>query len=295
MKKIIRLLIAALLMLPAISFAKDDSEFNREQLALRSDLLNFLKEEGYMPEIDSDGDIKFKSEGQQYYISVSNTDDNPMYVVLFRQFSYPDEYSVETVVMATRSLNLYKGVKVLCFEESFRIGAEMFVRSAEPVKASFYKLKDIIDSVRSDFLDECENAGSGGSFSSSISEIPFIITKFEVGNTDENSNVIQDFGTTIWDYKTKYLTPRITIRPFKSSGTYTVYVKMYKDGTLSTGSSSPAGYSYSTSITVSGNSSQVFKLSGWGSKTAGHWSIGKYRFEIWYNDYCVGSKDFEVK
>lgn len=296
MKRLITTLVLGLLILPSMSFAQSDSGFNSEQLALRTDLFNFLKEEGFMPELDSDGDIKFKSEGQAYYISVSKTDENPMYVVLFRPFSNPDEYSAETIAMASTKLNFYKGVKVLCFDKSFRIGAELYVRNAEPVKSAFYKLKGIIDSVKSDFLDECKNVGyvSSSSSSNSISEIPFIITKLEVANTDENSNIIQDYGETIWDYKTKYLTPRITVKPFKSTGTYTIYVKLYKDGSLRTGTSSPSGYSYSSKVTISGNSSQVFTLSGWGSKTAGHWSTGEYRFEIWYDDYCIGSKTFKV-
>ena len=296
MKRFIITLVLGLLILPSISFAQSDSGFNSEQLALRTDLFNFLKEEGFMPELDSDGDIKFKSEGQPYYMSVSKTDENPMYVVLFRSFNNPDEYSAETIAMASTKLNFYKGVKVLCFEKSFRIGAELYVRNSEPVKSAFYKLKGIIDSVKSDFLDECKNVGPVSSLSSSnsISEIPFIITKLEVANTDENSNIIQDYGETIWDYKTKYLTPRITVKPFKSTGTYTIYVKLYKDGSLRTGSSSPSGYSYSSKVTISGNSSQVFTLSGWGSKTAGHWSTGEYRFEIWYGDYCIGSKTFKV-
>lgn len=296
MKRLIITLVLGLLILPSMSFAQSDSGFNSEQLALRTDLFNFLKEEGFMPELDSDGDIKFKSEGQAYYISVSKTDENPMYVVLFRSFSNPDEYSAETIAMASTKLNFYKGVKVLCFDKSFRIGAELYVRNAEPVKSAFYKLKGIIDSVKSDFLDECKNVGSVSSSSSSnsISEIPFIITKLEVANTDEDSNIIQDYGETIWDYKTKYLTPRITVKPIKSTGTYTIYVKLYKDGSLRTRTSSPSGYSYSSKVTISGNSSQVFTLSGWGSKTAGHWSTGEYRFEIWYDDYCIGSKTFKV-
>ena len=297
MKRFVITLVLGLLMLPSISFAQSDSGFNSEQLALRTDLFNFLKEEGFMPELDSDGDIKFKSEGQAYFISVSKTDENPMFVVLFRQFSNPDEYSAETIAMASTKLNFYKGVKVLCSDKSFRIGAELYVRNAEPVKSAFYKLKGIINSVKSDFLDECKNVGSvsSSSGSNSISEIPFIVTKLEVANTDENSKVIQDYGETIWDFKTKYLTPRITVKPFKSTGTYTVYVKLYKDGSLSTGTSSPSGYTYSSKVTISGNSSQVFTLSGWGSKTAGNWSMGEYRFEIWYGDYCIGSKTFKVK
>ena len=297
MKKYIITLVLGLLMLPGMSFAQSDSEFNSEQLALRADLFNFLKEEGFMPELDSDGDIKFKSEGQAYYIRVSKTDENPMYVVLFRSFNNPDEYSAETIAMASTKLNFYKGVKVLCFDKSFRIGAELYVRNAEPVKSAFYKLKGIIDSIKSDFLDECKKVGtvSSSSGSHTISEIPFIITKLEVANTDENNNVIQGYGETIWDFKTKYLTPRITVKPIKSTGTHTVYVKLYKNGTLSTGTSSPTGYTYSSKVTISGSSSQVFTLAGWGSSTAGHWSMGEYRFEIWYGDYCIGSKTFQVK
>lgn len=280
-----------------MSFAQSDLEFNSEQLALRTDLFNFLKEEGFMPELDSDGDIKFKSEGQFHYIRVSKTDENPLYVVLFRPFNYPEEYSVETLVMATRNLNLYKGVKVLCFDESFRIGAELYVRNAEPVKAAFYKLLGIIEIVKSDVMEECKNVGtttsSSGSYS--ISEIPFIITKMEVANVDYDGNIIQDYGSTIYDFKTKYLKPRIIIKPIRTSGSYTVYVKLYKDNFLQRNtSSSPEDCTYSYSVTISGSSNQTIELSGWGSNNAGQWSIGTYRYEVWYNDYCLGSKKFKI-
>ena len=109
-----------------------------------------------------------------------------------------------------------------------------------------------------------------------------------------NMVVIQDKKIkTIWDFKTKYLKPRLSVKPFKS-GTYTVYVKMYKNGTLTTGSNSPTGYSYSDSVTISGTSQHTVYLDGWGSTTAGHWSAGNYRFEVWYDGYCIGSKDFRV-
>lgn len=281
-------------MLPTMLMAQTDSGLNTEQLALRTDLLNFLKEEGFMPEIDTDGDIKFKSEGQYYYISISKTDENPMYVVLFRPFNNPDEYSAETIVMATKHLNLYKGIKVLCFDKSFRIGAELFVRNAEPVKAAFYKLKDLIDDVKSEFLDACKNVGTFSS-SQSISEIPFIITKMEIANVDYEGNIIQDYGSTIYDFKSKYLKPRITIKPIKTFGNYTVYVKLYKDNILQRNTiSSPADCTFSYDVVVNGNLNQVIPLSGWGSNNAGQWSIGTYRYEVWYNDYCLGSKKFKI-
>ena len=291
MKRLIILLVLGFLMVPYSIFAQNPKDLNGEQLGLRNELFTFLKEEGFMPEIDSDGDIKFKSEGHPYYIRISNTNDNPMYVVLFRQFSNPEEYSAETVAMASTKLNLSKGVKVLCFENSFRIGAELFVRSAEPVKDAFFKIKEIIDNVKQAFLDECQKVVTT---SASITEFPFIATKLEVANVDNNSIIIQDYGETIWDYKTKYLKPRITLKTFKTSGTYTVYIKLYKNGTLQKSDTSPTGYTYSNTITLTGNASPVFELSGWGSNTSGFWSAGEYRFEIWYGDYCIGSKTFKV-
>lgn len=292
MKRFFITLVLGLLILPSISFAQSDSEYNSEQLALRTELFNFLKEEGFSPEIDSDGDIAFKSEGKKYYIIVSKTDENPMYVVLCRMFNYPEEYSRETFILATRELNLYKGIKVVCLKDYYRIGAELYVRDSEPIKGLFYKSVELINIATSEVIEKCENTKSISV--STISEIPFIITKMEVANTDKDGNIIQDYGTSIWDYKTKYLKPRITIKPFNNSGTYTVYVRLYKDGSLSTGSSSPSGYSYSYTISMTGKSSQIIELSGWGSNTAGHWNAGDYRFEVWYGDYCIGSKNFKI-
>lgn len=270
----------------------EDKELSQEQRALRSDILAFLKEEGFGAEIDSDGDIRFKSDGNTYYVSVSSVDENPMYISLYMPFNNPDEYSADAVVMATKALNKYKGVKVVCFDSSFRISAELYLRDSELFKESFYKLKSQMDNVRSDFVEECKNVGSG---SGSISEFPFIITKMEVANVEYDGTIIQDFNSTIYDFKSKYLQPRITIKPQKKSGTYTVYVRLYKNNVLQRNtSSSPENFTFSSSITLSGKPSQVETLMGWGSKNAGIWSQGSYRFEVWYNDYCIGSKTFKV-
>lgn len=291
MKRLFVLLIATLLLFPTMTKAAE-KDLNTEQKALRSEIFSFLKEEGFSPEIDSDGDIKFRSEGNSYFVTISAVDENPMYITLFMPFLNPDEYSSDAIVMATKALNKYKGVKVVCFDTSFRISAELYLRDSELFKESFYKLKSQMDSVNSDFLEECKNIKAG---SGSISEVPFIITKMEVANVEYDGTIIQDYGSTIYDFKSKYLQPRITIKTFKTSGSYTVYVRLYKDNVLQrNASSSPENYTFSRSVTLNGNSSQVETLSGWGSKNAGTWTQGSYRFEVWYNDYCIGSKTFKV-
>lgn len=295
MKRLAFCLIGLLSLVLSSRIAAEDEKFTSEQLALRSEIMQFLKEEGFMPEIDTDDDIKFKSEGRNYYVTVSKTDKNPLYVTLYIPYTYPSDYTSDDVIRATKSLNKYKGVKVVCFESSYRISSELYLRDADLFKESFYKVKSQIDNVRGDFLEECETAAStGASGSASISEIPFIITKMEVANVEEDGTIIQNYGSTIYDYKTKYLKPRITIKPFKTSGSVKLYIKMFGNNNLKTGSSSPEGYSYTDTITISGSSSQTFNLSGWGSNTSGHWSAGTYRFEVWYGDYCLGSKTFKV-
>lgn len=290
MKRYLIALVCALVMLPSISFA-DAPNFNKEQLALRTDVFNFLKVEGYMPEIDSDGDIKFKSQGKEFYFSVSESNTNPMHVILFMYFSKPSGYSEECIIKAGSELNKQKGAKVVFFDDSFMIVSEMFVRHSEAVLEAFYSMLENIEEVKDNFIDYCDTYSSTSV--ASISEIPFIITKVEVANVDNDYNIIQDFGVTVWDNKSKYLQPRITVKPLSGAGKYTVTVKLYQNNLLSTGSNS-SDYSYTNEISVSGQSGQVIYLKGWGSNTAGHWSAGNYRFEIWYGDYCLGSKSFKV-
>lgn len=289
MKRLVAILLCAVSLSTIFAYADD---LTSSQLKLRNEIKAFLQEEGFMPEIDSDGDIKFKKEGSTYYISVNSNDTSPMYVSLSLGFNKPEGYSDDAIKIAANELNLYKGVKVICLDRSFSIRGEMYLVSSEAFKYSFYKLMSQISNVEDDFMDELKKVSYSGGGSSSL--IPFVITKLEVANTDENGEIIQDYGSTIYDFKTKYLKPRITVQSLGGKGDYTVYIKLYKDGGLRTGSSSPAGYSYDDEITVSGTSSQVITLPGWGSSTAGHWSAGNYRFEIWYGDYCIGSKSFKV-
>lgn len=293
MKRFLLTIISSIIsILWTVSAIAADRDYNSEQYALRSEIMSFIKDEGFSPEIDSDGDVKFKYEGHAFYVVVSDNDENPMYVVLCSYYNYSDECTSDKVLLASKALNKYKAVKVLCFDNTFRIGAEMYMRDAELFKEAFYKLLSQIDSVRENVLNECRNVGGS---TASISAIPFIVTKIEVANTDYDGTIIQDFGSSIYDFKSKYLQPRITVTPYRNSGTYTVYVKLYKDNVLQRNTStSPADYTNSKNITISGSSSQTFTLLGFGSKTAGTWSMGTYRYEIWINDYCIGSKTFKI-
>lgn len=274
------------------------ADLTPSQIKLRNEIQAFLKEEGFMPEIDSDGDIRFKKEGNTYYIEVSRNDESPMYVSLYTLYNYSEKYDKDIVVLATEELNRYKGVKIVCYETYLSIQGNMFVVSSEAFKYTFYKIISQIVNIEEDLWDECSNVlsrATGGQTPSTLSNrIPFLITVIEVANSDKDGGIIQDFGKKIYDYMTQYLQPRITYIPIKTSGEYTVYIRLYKDGVLQTGQSSPKGYTYSHTITISEASNTTYTLPGWGSATSGFWKEGEYRFEFWYENYCLGSKSFTV-
>ena len=141
--------------------------------------------------------------------------------------------------------------------------------------------KDVAKRELSDFKD---NVGR---------TIPFVISDIEIANTSYDGTIETGFGATIYSSRSMYLTPRIKYVGF-TSGSKTIYVKIYNaSGSLSTGRSSPSGYSYSTSFYFS-TGQNTFQLSGWGSSTRGHWSSGSYRIEIWYNNSCMKSKTFTI-
>lgn len=189
-----------------------------------------------------------------------------MFVSFFQEFGYPEEYSRETFLVATRELNFYKGVKVLCFDNAFRITAEMFVRNAEAVKTVFYRLREIIEDLRSDVLDECKKASLISSTNSSSSGLPFVVTDVEIANVDYDGNIIQGYGASIYEYATRYLKPRITVDVISGSGNkkYTLYAKLYKDGVLQRNSNvSPENYTFSNDVTIgSDKKNRAFWLGG---------------------------------
>lgn len=139
----------------AVSSAQE--EFTAGQLKLRSDIETFLKEEGYVPEIDSDGDIKFKKEGKTNYIEVSKVDKSPMYVRMYRFYSYSESFTREKIVKTLEKTNLKKGVKVLCFDNSYFYQSEQYLNNAETFKFTFYQLQDQLEAIQAQVAELCSD------------------------------------------------------------------------------------------------------------------------------------------
>lgn len=125
------------------------------------------------------------------------------------------------------------------------------------------------------------------------SSMPIIITDIQIANTNSSGDIETDYGNTIYSSSTMYLKLKISYTGIKTGENIDLNVKLYTPSGMSTGSNSPYGCSYSTSMYVySGENTET--LPGWGGASRGHWSRGTYRFEIWYNNVCLRSKSFTV-
>lgn len=126
-----------------------------------------------------------------------------------------------------------------------------------------------------------------------VSVMPFVIKDVKIGNMDNDGNMETDYGNRIYSDRTMFLTPQIYYRAFTSTSC-TLYTKLYNpNGYLSTGSSSPNGYTLSKKCSVSEGDGSI-DFSGWGSSIKGNWDSGDYKLEIWYNGKCMFVKNFRI-
>lgn len=73
-----------------------------------------------------------------------------------------------------------------------------------------------------------------------------------------------------------------------------VYFKLYKNGSLSSGTRSPYGYTFMSNIYVRNGDNQHSYLSGWGNETGLVYGEGNYKCEIWYRNKMLFSKEFKL-
>lgn len=273
-----RLLILLMTVVMAVSISA--TELNAQQSKLRYDIMTFLREEGFMPEIDSDGDILFKIEGKKWYVSISAIDNNPMYLRLACIYAYDEDYTKDKLIGMQVALNAYKGVKLIIGEQVFYCSAEMYVVNAEPLKYAFYKLIKQINNM----LDEMEvlvYKTSSVTFESAY-----------IANVEQNGDIIVDYGKHIYNYHTKYLKIKMYAN-VSETDTYTFNIKFYNaDGNL-TNAGQPSKYSYSKTVKLTKGYQQV-EFPGWGSDNKGYWKAGRYLVEIYLDDQKIGTKEFEI-
>ena len=142
------------------------------------------------------------------------------------------------------------------------------------------------------YKDEAEEAKS--KINSIGDTYPMIIKDIKIANTYSNGNIETDYGNTIYSSRTMYLKPKIYYDGIVG-GSKTLKVKLYEpNGSLSRGTNSPSGYSYSSSVYLYSDNNNTVILDGWGTDSYWSWSSGTYRIEIWYENTCLKTKTFTI-
>jgi len=296
MKKV--MLFMMCLMATTIAFAQKD--LNSSQLKLRTEIFNFLKEEGFMPEIDNDGDIKFKRQGNNCFIIVAEQNTSPMYVQFERYIGVPEGYSETVSRLAAEQLTRrFKAIKCcyMASSKTLKVSAEMFLRSSEPFKEVFYQLCSSMDDLKEEISEalESEDVGFSGNSGSVGISIPLSISKIEIANTYKDGTIETNYGETIYDENTMYFKPRITYTG-NTSGNVTLRVKWFdRDGSLVKNTNAPTGFTQESTYMIEKGNEKTLTMRGFGSEDKGNWEAGTYRIEIWYENTCLKKQEFLVE
>lgn len=130
------------------SFAAN--ELNEKQSTFRRELFSTLGEEGFNPDIDKDGDIKFEYDNVTYFVSVDYRWTEPFLVTIYNQFSYNNEYTNAVMTNSISLVGHLKTVKLYCLKSTYLYECELFCTNANTVKNSFKTMLDQLQKARAE-------------------------------------------------------------------------------------------------------------------------------------------------
>lgn len=122
-------------------------------LTMRTSIQSYLRSEGYVPEIDNDGDIKFKYEGRTWYIRLQNYDDF-VYVDTFYMLDLTDGNMAEVRKAADRAQVAYKFVRCDISGNTLSISVVLPIKTITQYKEMFANILSVIGFTKQKFLEE---------------------------------------------------------------------------------------------------------------------------------------------
>lgn len=115
---------------------------------------DFLREEGYLPQIDNDGDVVFKMEGRTFLILIDPKDDEFLQVCLPNFWPIESEDERERAqVAANYATEQTKVAKVFPVADNMWATAELFCSPPEMFKPVFRRFLSAITTAVETFRD----------------------------------------------------------------------------------------------------------------------------------------------
>lgn len=153
----------SIIMLAAVAVSVQAKDLNKEQMAIRLDVVKYLSKEGFQPKIDTDGDVKFKKDDRTYYTIINENWNDPYLITLYIEYPYEDtgNFTKKNIESCISTVAQQKVVKLYCFKDSYTFRADIFCKDAEIFSNSFYRLMEEFEKARKNVVSTLES-GLGG-------------------------------------------------------------------------------------------------------------------------------------
>lgn len=139
-RNIIRFVVIGIILAlgPIAAIAQNTGSATAKKKELQQLYIRYLAEEGYKPEVDTDGDVRFKREGKVYFIGVSEDDPGFFRVVLPNFWLIESrEERLRVLAAADYSNALSKVCKVFTIKESVWATVELFIAAPADFRGVF--------------------------------------------------------------------------------------------------------------------------------------------------------------
>ena len=125
--------------------------------------------------------------------------------------------------------------------------------------------------------------------------MPITVTGVQFANESYYSELIDNYGSTLYSSRLCFLKPKISFTG-RTSGSYTLTEKLIRpDGSVLHGDSSPENATQSFSINTSPGRNGQTEISSWGWKDPGNYEAGQWTFQIWYDEILIYSNTFVIQ
>jgi len=116
--------------------------------------MNILREEGYIPSIDEDGDIRFKMQGLTLYVMTDKDDPMFLRIILPKFWEIESDEEFAKVHFVANKMNTeYKVGKVFIANNNTTAACELFISENDPeFKTIFLRILNLLTHLRVSFV-----------------------------------------------------------------------------------------------------------------------------------------------
>lgn len=145
MKKI---LLTAICCVWGVLAVSAQSSMTADELRFRNGIEQFLKEEGYVPTIDTeDNSLNFKKEGERFWLTVK--DSSPTYIEIHKAgYSLDGENRAYLIEACNKASYETRCAKAYVTKSSVSFTVEVFCNSVNEFRQIFYRSLNTLDAVK---------------------------------------------------------------------------------------------------------------------------------------------------